>query len=347
MRYWLTKWTVWEYLPWWLANVPVYGIFLWFAARARHFFFFSNVNPAIPLGGAFGVSKHAILELVPTRYKPKSVLILANTPVAEVEKKLTEAGISFPVVAKPDVGERGFLIKKIDNAETLGLHLRRFPVNFLVQEFLTHPMEATVLFHRFPDGGAFGITSVCIKAFLSVTGDGTSDIRTLMSRSARAAFQVERLERDQPELLQRVPPAGEVVLLEPIGNHSRGTTFLNANHLICPELLRSFEAICMQIEGFHYGRFDLKCASKEALCRGEVCAMELNGVLGEPAHVYDPEYGAWRAYRDFARHWRILFDLNRALARKGIRPTSYRDAILIVRNYFRYKKQMQARMVGE
>ncbi|MEQ1744316.1 MAG: hypothetical protein ABMA02_02740 [Saprospiraceae bacterium] len=346
MRLWLTKWTVWEYLPWWFANMPVYGMFLWYAARARHFFFFSNVNPAMPLGGAFGESKHAILELVPARYKPKSVLVLAGTPLAEVEGKLAAADISFPVVAKPDVGERGFLIQKIGDAETLGRHLQRFPVNFLVQEFLTHPMEATVLFHRFPDGGPFGITSVCVKAFLSVTGDGTSDIRALMNRSMRAAFQIERLQRDQPELLRRVPPAGEVVLLEPIGNHSRGTTFLNANHLIGPELLRTFEPICSQIKGFHYGRFDLKCASTEALCRGEVCVMELNGVLGEPAHVYDPDYGAWRAYRDFARHWRILFDLHRALARKGVYPTPYREAFQIVRDYFRYKKQMKARMVG-
>ncbi len=341
MRHWWKKWTVWEYYPWWLANVPVYGIFLWFALRARHFFFFSNINPAIPLSGALGESKKAILDLVPEHLKPVTVFVPAGTSLDDVERFMRLAGIHYPVVAKPDVGERGFLVQKFDHPEALGQHLKRFQADFLIQEFLNYPMEATVLFHRFPDGSRFGITSVCTKEFLSVTGDGVSSVRHLMSRTPRSAFQVERFEREHPETLNRIPSAGEVMLLEPIGNHARGTKFLNANHLIGPELLNAFEPLCTRIEGVHFGRFDLKCDSVEALYRGEFKAMELNGVFGEPAHVYDPEYGAWRAYRDYARQWRILFELHRAQMRRGVRPTSYRKAFQIVRDYFRYKKRLQ------
>jgi len=339
--HWWTKWTVWEYFPWWLANVPVYGMYLWFALRARHLFFFSNVNPVIPLSGAMGESKKAILDLLPAHLKPATVLIPAGTALPEVEALMRSAGISFPIVAKPDVGERGFLVQKFDNAEVLERHLQRHHADFLIQEFLNHPMEATVLFHRFPDGSRFGITSVCTKEFLNVTGDGAASVRELMNGNPRSAFQIERFEREQPDLLNRVPLAGEVLLLEPIGNHSRGTKFLNANHLIGPELLRAFERVCAGIEGVHFGRFDMKCVSVEALCRGEFMAMELNGVLGEPAHVYDPDYGAFRAYRDYARQWRILFDLHRAQRRQGVQPTSHQQAFRIVRDYFRYKKRLQ------
>ena len=125
-----------------------------------------------------------------------------------------------------------------------------------------------------------------------------------------------------------MPALGESLLLEPIGNHARGTKFLNGNHLIGPELLAAFEPLCRSIEGVHYGRFDLKCASAEALLRGECQVMELNGVLGEPA------------YADLYRHWRLLYRLHRAQRRAGVRPTSYREAWRIARAYFQYKNRL-------
>jgi len=339
-----TKFTTWEYLPWWLANVPVYLFWLWFALRARHLFFFSNVNPAIPLGGAVGESKSQIMNLLPPQIVPRTVLVEAGFSKEKLREVLREAGIGFPAIAKPDVGERGFLVKKMDGLDALNQHLTRYPVPFLVQEWLTLPMEASVLFHRFPEGvegDGFGITSVCVKAFLTVRGDGSSDVRTLMAQDVRSALQLARFEREFPEVLTTVPAAGESLLLEPIGNHSRGTKFLNGNHLIGPELLAAFEPPCRDIEGVLYGRFDLKCASEEALLRGDFQVMEMNGVLGEPAHVYDPAFGMWRAYRDLYRHWRLLYRLHRAQVRAGVRPSSYREAWQIAREYFSYKKRLE------
>lgn len=325
---------------------------LWFALRARHLFFFSNVNPAIPLSGAVGESKHQILRLLPPRVVPRTVLFAAGETKENLQRALQAAGIGFPAIAKPDVGERGFLIKKVDDLDALHQHLTRYPVPFLVQELLTLPMEASVLFHRFPGEGIamsqcrndpndapFGITSVCIKAFLTVRGDGVSDVRTLMAQEVRSALQLERFEREFPKMMAKVPALGEALLLEPIGNHSRGTKFLNGNHLIGPALLAAFEPICRSIEGVYYGRFDLKCASEEALLRGEIQVMEMNGVLGEPAHIYDPTYGMWRAYADLYRHWRLLYRLHRAQRRAGVRLTSYREAWQIAREYFAYKSR--------
>ena len=145
-------------------------------------------------------------------------------------------------------------------------------------------------------------------------------------------------------LLATIPASGELKLLEPIGNHVRGTKFLNGNQFIDNQLIAAFEPVCRRIEGVLYGRFDLKCASLEALRRGEFKVMEMNGVLGEPAHVYDPAFGIWRAYRDLYRHWRILYLLHRAQARKGIRPTPYWEAWALALKYFRYKKQLGKRV---
>ncbi len=348
----LRKWTTWEFLPWWLANLPIYGFWLWFAARARHLVFFSNVNPAIPLGGAMGESKHDILQLLPPHLVPKTVLVNGGEPFEEVERALKNAGIGYPLIAKPDVGERGFLVKKVGGPQELQAHLERYPVPFILQEFLTLPVEMTVLFYRFPGEKAdwqsavrprFGITSVCVKEFLSVRGDGVSSVRELMGQNPRAAFQLERFEQEFPDLLSRVPASGETLLLEPIGNHCRGTKFMNGNHLIDTQLVEAFEPLCAQLPEVLYGRFDLKCADPDALRRGEFKVMELNGVFGEPAHVYDPDFGMWRAYRDFYRHWRLLFELNRAQERRGIRPTPHGEALRFIRQYFRYKNGLAKR----
>lgn len=337
-----TRLTHWEYHPWWLANIPVYGFWAWFSLRARHLFFFSNVNPAIPLGGAMGESKWDIFQGMPSSILPKTLVVQASESFDNVLVMVKKAGIDFPLIAKPDVGERGFLVKKIDSPEALGLHLARWPVRFIVQELLTQPLEASVLYHIFPgEGGVFGITSVCLKEFLCVRGDGVSTVRQLMEKNARSALQLARFEQDFPETLKKIPVLNEKILLEPIGNHSRGTKFLNGNHLITPEMLQAFEPICRKIPGVQYARFDLKTASAEALQRGEFQVMELNGVLGEPAHIYDPSHGMLRAYRDLWRHWRLLFRLHRAQKSIGHSPTPHGEAWRFVRAYFQYKKQFK------
>ncbi|MFN0216720.1 MAG: hypothetical protein ACKVT2_20880 [Saprospiraceae bacterium] len=332
----------WEYHPWWLANIPVYGFWLWFAARSRHLMFFSNVNPAIPLGGAIGESKWDIFKLMPPEILPKTILVAAGEAFEKIMEAIEQAGISFPLIAKPDIGERGFLVKKVESPEVLREYLTRWPVKFILQEFLSLPMEASVLYHVFPgEGGRFSISSVCIKEFLSVHGDGLSNIRQLMMQNARSAFQVSRFERDFPDILQKIPIAGETVLLEPIGNHSRGTKFLNGNALITPEMLKAFEPICRQIQGVQYARFDLKCKSLEALQKAEFKVMELNGILAEPAHIYDPGHGMLRAYRDLWWHWNLLFRMHRAQRKKGVFPTPIGQAWQFMRGYFQYKKSLE------
>ncbi|MFM8372424.1 MAG: hypothetical protein ACKOCO_08555 [Bacteroidota bacterium] len=321
-RLFTARWTRFEFLPASIANLPVVGFWLWYALRARHLFFFSNVNPSIPLGGAFGESKSAILRLLPTGIVPAWILVRPQQPAQEILRQLEEAGIPFPLIAKPDIGERGFLVKKMNTPEELTAHLSLYPVPFILQEFLTLPKEGAVLFHRFPGAdGRFDITSVCLKEFMRVRGDGKSSIRDLMEKDVRYLFHVERFQRNHPELLAMIPAPEEDVLLEPVGNHARGTMFISGNHLADDLMKQAFESHCRQIKGVYYGRFDLKYDSEEALRRGEFKVMELNGITSDPAHVYDPQHGGFRALRDFWQHWTIIYRLHRALKKEGVYPT--------------------------
>jgi hypothetical protein len=335
------RWTTWEYLPMWLSNLPVAGFYLWFAVKARHPLFFSAANPVIPLGGAMGESKHDILKRLPGHVLPKMVLVTPEMSPEEIVEAMRQNGLDFPVIAKPDVGERGFLVKKIRSEAELKTHLTRYPVPFILQELIVLPMEASVLYIMFPgQKSRFEVTSICIKEFLQVTGDGKSSLRELILKNARAAFQLERLEQEYAEKMEEVLQNGQILPLGAIGNHCLGTKFLNGNYHIDAPLVQAFEGICRQIDGIHYGRFDLRCEDMDALKSGNIKVMELNGVLGEPAHVYDPSVGAWRAYRDFWRHWRLIFEVSQANRKRGVPVATLQEGRSQLQQYLAYKKQL-------
>jgi hypothetical protein len=321
-----------------VANLPLVFIWLWFALRARKLFFFTAVNPAIETGGAWGESKLDILKKIPASHLPLTVFIKKETSLKEVLSVLKKEGLSYPLIAKPNVGERGFLVSKIHQESDLEKYLSENPVDFLIQEFVTLPLELAVMHHRFPGEGKGKVTSICIKETLKVTGDGRSSIRELMKSSPRARLQLPRFETVFPEILKGVPAAGEVLELEPIGNHCRGTMFLNGNEHIDEALTAAFDEVAFQMEGIHYGRFDMKCTSIEDIRSGRgFKIMEYNGVTAEPAHIYDPSYPVWKKYRDVYRHWKIIFQIYCSQAAGGISCMSFGEALVSLKKYAAYK----------
>jgi hypothetical protein len=336
------RWTHWEFWPAWLAVLPVYGMALLLALRARRLFFFTNVNPAIPQSGVLGESKSDILKLLPPHIVPPTVLAKPDEKMEDVLLKMQHAGIEFPVVAKPDVGERGFLIKVCPHIPALAQHLKRYPTLFIIQPFLTLPEEYSVMFYRFPDGQDFGITSVCKKGFLEVIGDGHSTVGELMTQSTRAAIQAPRMAKEVPELYNRVLAQGEKLTLEPIGNHARGTAFYDARGVVNADMVEAYRHIANQIEGVTIGRFDLKCQSVEALRRADIMVMEMNGVFGEPAHVYDPDFTVKTVYSDYWRHLTLIYRLHRAQLARGIVPASWAEMREMVNTWYTYKKKLEA-----
>ncbi|HSZ26257.1 MAG TPA: hypothetical protein VK766_11075, partial [Cytophagaceae bacterium] len=242
-----------------------------------------------------------------------------------VLKSMHQNGLTLPVIAKPDIGERGTQVEKINNEQELQSYLQTNNCNFLIQEYIDFEIELGVFYYRFPDQTTGTISSIVKKEFLQVTGDGESTLGELITRYPRAGFQFDRLSLKLN--YTSIPQKGEKVLLEPIGNHCRGTTFLNANHLIDSKLTSVFDTISKQIPGFFYGRYDLRCKNMEDLKEGKnIKILELNGAGSEPGHIYQPGYSIFRAWRALLFHWKILYLISIQNHKKGIPYMRFSEA---------------------
>ncbi len=333
----------WEY---WSSHAFYFPMYVWgplLALRSGHPAFFTTANPGIFTGGFGFESKYETILKIPEPYRPKTTLAKATDDFPTILEKMACAGIHFPLIAKPDMGFRGFLVKKIDTAHELQAYLEKYKTDFIIQEFVWREGEFGVLYHRLPGETSGKITSVTLKEFLSVIGDGHSSVLELVEQNPRALLQLERLHETHPHLLPTVPAAGEQVALGVIGNHSKGTRFISGNHLIDNELEATFDKIADQIPGFNYGRFDIKCDSWDELKQGKnMTILEINGVCSEPTHVYDPEKMTYpRALLEIMKHWAIVEKIARANHRRGVAHIPTLKMIRIIREGLKKVRRLQ------
>ena len=112
--------------------------------------------------------------------------------------------------------------------------------------------------------------------------------------------------------LKRILQKEEKRILVPYGNHIRGAKFLDASHLITNELTDTIDFICSQIEGFYFGRLDIRFNSWEELSSGKnISIIEVNGAGSEPTHIYDPRHSLFFAWKEIIRHLNILWKISR------------------------------------
>ena len=327
-----------EFWPIWAVYFPVFFYWIYHALVTRNFTYFTLVNPGIEYGGVFGESKINILKKIPEEFLPKSLYFEAGETIEPIKAAIEKAGVTYPFVCKPDKGEMGHLVCKINNELELNDYVSHYNGKLIVQEFIEYEIELGVLFYRYPDGSQFGISSVVEKEFLHVIGNGHSTIEELLSVNHRGVLQIEPLKKRGFCDLNVVPKAGEKILIEPIGNHCRGTMFLNGASLINEQLVHVFYGIAQNMIGFNYGRFDLKVKSIADLYNGKnIKIMEVNGVTSEPGHIYDPSMKLIKIYQDIFRQMDIVKNIALMNQKHGFKPTTAKELIQVVRSHFKQK----------
>ncbi|NRB65154.1 MAG: hypothetical protein HRU40_19415, partial [Saprospiraceae bacterium] len=131
----------WEYWPSMAFYWPMTIAGPLMALRAKHPFFFTAANPALHAGGVGMESKFQTLKLLPEGLQPKSVIAKTGESFYQVEQRVFRAGITFPLIAKPDIGYRGLLVAKLNTPKELKSYLARYSVDFIIQEFIDYPEE--------------------------------------------------------------------------------------------------------------------------------------------------------------------------------------------------------------
>ncbi len=305
----LTHWEHWPSYMFYLPNIP-YSFYL--AIKARNPVFFTATNPGIKNSGDGMESKYKTIQMIPEAYRPKTVLVKTGTDFKKILKKIQLEGIEFPLIAKPDIGFRGLLVKKINSENELKKYFQCNPIAIIIQEFISYPKECGIFYYRMPNEKSGTITSITLKKFLKVVGDGDKTLSELIIANKRACLYLDILQNIHGKKLASIPKKGKEIVLTVIGNHSKGTEFIDGNHLINQQLTEVIDDISNQIEGWFYGRLDIKYESIEKLMnKSNFKILEINGIISEPTHIYDASKNSYfDAVIAIKNHWKIIFQIS-------------------------------------
>ena len=325
----LGRWTRWEFWPAWLFYVPVAIHYLRLALRYRGLTVPTAANPGIFSGGFVGESKIATLrELFATSpgFTAEAHLLAAGAgpdPFASFERARAASGLDYPLILKPDVGQRGVGVKLICSPEQAAACLKQTPAPLLLQRYAPGPHEIGVFYYRHPHESRGRIFALTEKIFPVITGDGRRTIEQLVWQGERSRFlartYLKRLAVRRTEVL----PAGESLKLVEAGNHAQGCIFRDGAHLWSQEFERRIDEISRSLTGFFIGRYDIRYASEEELRAGRgFQIIELNGAASEATSIYDARNSLFAAYRTLFRQWDLVFAIGAANRRRGARCTT-------------------------
>jgi len=330
----------WEFWPPYLFYPPVIAYIAYLGIRFRSWTLFTAANPAIPAGGFVGESKHEILKRLENVASclPATTLLsceVTTQRVAEAEEFMGRNGLDFPVVLKPDAGQRGSGVSIVRSFEHLQEYLTHTSFPVILQEYIPGK-EYGVFYYRYPGEGRGRVFSVTEKRMPILFGDGKSTLEELILADDRAVCMSTFYLQKNSERIQEVPAAGERIQLVEIGTHCRGAIFLDGKDAITPALEEAIDRIARNFDDFFFGRFDIRVPSLRDFMDGRnLKIVELNGVTSEATHIYDPKLNLFDAYRVLFEQWRIAFEIGALNCARGARPTSAGSLLRAVREYRR------------
>lgn len=344
-----------EFWPAWFFYTPIVLYWILLSFRYRNFGLPMVVNPNIFLGGMVGESKVEILKsggklahcfilpyVVGEIPKTRSLQIRDDSLESHVDNEMVrvmERGLGLPLVVKPEFGCRGAGVRLIESRQQLLDYLCEFPSGrrYMLQKLAPYAAEAGVFYERRPWEQKGRVTSIAFKYRPYVVGDGSSDLKSLILRDARAARLRHLYFAKNRHRLDWVPRRGEAVALAFAGSHCRGSIFRDGNGFITRALSDKVDAILQDFPDFHYGRLDVKFRDLKALQSGkDFCIVELNGVSSEKAHIWDSRASLARAFATLFEQYTTLFKMGDYMKKRGFKVPS---ALTLLMLWLRELKQ--------
>jgi len=307
-----------------------------FALRYRSLTLPMAANPCRPSGSLWdertsdyfldvaASERHWIADFsVSTRSDGRSTLFADLNRALE---SLKAAGVAFPLVAKPDVGRRCHGVRRIADVTELRDYLRDFPggASLILQRLVPFANEASVLYARLPGEARGRILSVALRRDPRFLGEDRglglerlpADGRPRCKARPGKVLNVVIAGTKELEHAAPLVPALPMTVDERNGDLRR-----DGRDCITPALEARIDAIARSMSEFHYGRFDLRFASVEALARGEDFAITgIEGICGAMREARDPLLPLGATYRRLVDQQRILFLLGAKNRARGFAP---------------------------
>lgn len=322
-----------ERLPKWLICIPLVIQWIALGLRYRSLTLPSLANPEITAGGLVGEGKSEYFRGMGATANAATAawgtfVVNPSRALTDARHCMRETGLTYPIIAKPDIGWCGFGVRRIDDSARLDAYLQAFPAGetLMLQAYVPCAGEAGVFYLRQPGHAQGSIIGLALRHFPQVVGDGQRSVCQLIASNPR----LRRLRRDglhclsQP--LDEVPCAGQRLRLATIGSTRVGGLYEDGSALVTEALTRHIDAIARDMPAFHFGRFDLRYDNVDGLMRGEgLHIIEVNGAGSEAIEAWDPRSSAWQAFGRIFRKQSLLFEVAAANRRRGLRPIGWRE----------------------
>jgi len=294
-------------------------------------------NPHIIAGGLWGESKSDLLNQISKEHHNyvatfTSIKRISADSTADFKTaldKLQEFEITFPLVAKPDIGWQGYGVRLIDNEDELRDYIASYPMSqsLILQKYIPHSGEAGVFYIRIPGEKNGYISSLTFRYFPHVVGDGVSTVEELIAKDERTRHKLKFFHGDDnrhagitPETLRSVPKTGDKIRLAFIGSLRVGGTYRDGSSFITPALTERFDKIAQSMPPFYFGRFDIRFESIDKLQQGEdFSIIEVNGAGSEAIHIWDIDKSLPEIYKILFGYQSLLFKISAINRKNGIK----------------------------
>lgn len=299
------------------------------------------------MSGLFGERKSETLQQLTesghlARFAKLRATESQQSQIQLAQRFMLDCDLSFPIVLKPDFGQRGQGVAIIRSQQAMHEYLSTAKGDILIQEYIEGP-EFGVFYMRFPADDKNQIFSITEKTFPVVHGDGISSLERLMMENSRTHYMAKFLLQLHREQLHRVLGLGESFKVVEIGSHCRGAVFLDGKQHITNALLETISAIGEQLSGFYFGRYDIRAKDALALQAGrDFKVLEVNGVTSESTNVYDVENSLFTAYRILFQQWRAAFEIGQQNIAADAHQVSVVELLRYVKEIYLGRDQKQA-----
>ena len=325
--YWISKIFYFQSWPYFIVN----------AIRFRSMTFFSACNPRISFGGMLDEKKSEIYQFLPEVSIPKTIVFRKNEDVLKI---LETSKLKFPIILKPNIGYKGYMVSKVKSIREVLNYLNKVDDReLLIQEYIDYQHEYSLLYYRMPNSAKSGISSLIEKKYPDVVGDGQTTLRKLIHDKKNPFINKELVYEKFADQLETIPSEGEKIIIDNVGNYSRGAKFYDMSTSIDHDLVLAADRYFENISGINFCRLDFKAESLQAFKNGDFKIMEINGAKSEPLHIYDPNLSYLSIFKSVHTHWQILRRIVEERIAMSFELPSFRNGL---KSYVTVKRLMKS-----